>query len=280
MNAQWLPLLYTLLICFGSGTLVFLGISEVTGTALKSRKAAALAAALLLLLGGAAFFFSVGKPAAAIAVATNAVKGSPKSLEFVGTVVCLVVAVAYAVVAFRAGAYEEDDEIDTGTAGKVLGIVALLCGIALPLLSGHSAALGRPTWTGVTVPVAYLGNALAMGGALFASIMALRGEDASDLRKFALFGLIAAALQAVAFVMFAAGAEFVVDVAVFWIGAIVVGCVVPIVCMALVPKTRALAFAALAGSVVGGICIRLALSAIGTTSLGLIANAASRTPIH
>ena len=279
MNAQWSQLIYSLLICFGAGTLAFLGASEAMGKAGKSRKAAAIAAALLLLAGGAAFFLSVGKPSAAIAVATNAAKGSPKSLEFVGAIVCLAVAIAYAIVVFRASAYEDDDEVDTGTVGKVLGIVALVCGIALPLLSGHAASVGRASWMGVAGPAAYLGNALTMGGALFASICVVRSESPSCIRLFAIIAAGVTVLQTICFIVFAVNAGAALDAVVFWLGAVVVGCVASLTCLAASLKMRAAVFGAVACSVVGAVILRLAVTALGTTSLGLIANAASRTPL-
>lgn len=287
MTVAWPQLLHCLLVCFGGGTLVFLGISEVTGTAHRYRKAAAIAAALLLLLGAVALVVSNGGFETTIAKMNNVAKGNFKSLAIVGTIVCLFVAVAYAVVVFRADSYvEEDEEIDTGTAGKVLGIVAIICGVAVSYLLGSadvSAIARRVPWSQGMVSLAYVGNALAMGGTLFVSLMAalrepdaeglvLRKSDTEEFRRFSLFALIATAIQAVTFFAFAAAGSFAFEALVFWGGAFVVGCVVPIACLVMTPKMKALAFAALAGSVIGGVCIRIAVAALvsGNPGLGLI----------
>lgn len=270
MSTQWLTAIYSLLTCFGGGTLAFLGLSEAVGLAPKTRKVAAVAAALLLLAGGCVFVASVGRPSAVMAVATNAVHGSPKSLEFVAMLLCLVVAIVYLVVAFRGA---------SDTVLRVVGVVALVLGVLMGVAAGHSAALGRASWCGWVLPVSYVGSALAMGGSLFGSVMAVLREEAADFRKVVLITLAGCVVQAVGVVAFGACSGFAVDALFFWGGAVAVGTVVPLICLAAAPKARALVFAALICSVAGAVCLRALILAMGTTSLGLIANAASRAPI-
>ncbi len=271
MSGQWLTAIYSLLTCFGGGTLAFLGISEVARLAPKTRKAAAVAAALLLLAGGCVFVFTVGKPAGVMAMAVNAIHGSPKSLEFVAAVLCFVVAVVYLVVAFRS-----DEE---SSAPRIVGVVGLVLGVLMGVAAGYSMAVGRADWNNFVLPIAYLGSAIVMGGSLFASLMAVLREEAPDFRKVALISLVGAVIQAVGFVVFGALTGFAVDALLYWLGAIAVGTVVPLICLAASPKARALVFASLICSVAGAFCLRAVVLAVGTTSLGLIANAASRSPI-
>ena len=271
MSGQWLTAIYSLLTCFGGGTLALLGISEVARLAPKTRKAAAVAAALLLLAGGCVFVFTVGKPAGVMAMAVNAVHGSPKSLEFVAAVLCFVAAIVYLIVAFRS-----DEE---SSAPRIVGIVGLVLGVLMGVAAGYSMAVGRADWNNIVLPVAYLGSAVAMGGSLFASLMAVLREEAPDFRKVALISLVGAVVQAIGFVVFGALTGFAVDAVLYWVGAIAVGTVVPLICLAVSPKARALVFASLICSVAGALCLRVVVLAMGTTSLGLIANAASRTPI-
>lgn len=271
MGVQWLTVIYSLLTCFGGGVLVFLGISEITGVAPKTRRVAALAAALLLLIGGCVFVGSLGHPGRIMAVATNAVKGAPKSLEFVCAVACLVVAVVYAVISFR----NEEAE----TALKAIGIVGLVLGVLMAVSAGYAGAIGRASWNGIVLPISHLGAGLAMGGSLFCGLMVCLHEDAADIRKLVQVTLVATVLQAVGFVAAGVCSGFALDAMLYWVGAIVVGTVVPLVCLVFSPKAQALVFAALFGSAVGAICLRLAVLSLGTTSLQLIANAASRTAL-
>ena len=271
MGAQWLTVIYSLLTCFGGGVLVFLGVSELMGIAPKTRRAAAIAAALLLLAGGCVFVGSLGHPGRIMAVATNAVRGAPKSLEFVCAVACLVAAIVYAVVSFR------DEE--GGTTAKVVGAIGLVLGVLMAVAAGYSNALGRAVWSSIVLPVAYFGGGIAMGGSLFCGLMACLHEDASDIRKLLWATLAGALLQAVGFVAAGACSGFAFDALLYWVGAIAVGTVVPIACLVLSSKVQVLVFAALAGSAVGAVCLRVAMFSLGTTSLQLIANAASRVAL-
>lgn len=270
MSAQWPQLLYSLLVCFGSGTLAFLGISEVTASAHRSRKAVAIAAALLLLLGGVALVVSRGDINAVISMMNGATRGNFKSLAIVGTIVSLFVAIAYTIVIFRADSYaDEDEDADTGTAGKILGIIALIFGIALPILMGLADAPVRVPWTKWAAPLAYLGNALAMGGTLAVSIIALGKSEIREFSRYSLLALVAVALQTAFFAIFAGNAGFAFDALTFWGGVVVIGCVIPLVCMAMAPKIRTLVFVATIGTVIGGICIRLLMQALAAGNPGL-----------
>lgn len=271
MGVQWLTVIYSLLTCFGGGVLVFLGIAELMGMAPKTRRAAAIAAALLLLAGGCVFVSSLGHPGRIMAVATNAVKGAPKSLEFVCALVCLVIAAVYAVVSFR----DEEAEMPM----RIIGIAGLVFGVLMAVAAGYSGSLGRAAWNGVVLPVSYLGAGLTMGGSLFCGLMVCLHEDAAALRKLLLVTLAGAALQAIGFVAAGICAQFAFDAALYWVGAIAVGTVVPVVCLVFSSKVQPLVFAALMGSAVGAVCVRLAVLSLGTTSLHLIANAASRTAL-
>lgn len=270
MSAQWLTVIYSALICFGGGSLAFLGISEATGMAPKARKAAAIAAALLLLAGGVVFVSSLGKPAAAMAIAANALKGSPKSLEFVTMIACVVAAVVYVVVSIRS---------ESETAPKVIGILCLVLGVLMGILAGNSSALGRASWTGIVLPLAWTGSALAFGGALYCSLSAIFKEEDGDLRKLVFIALLGTVVQAAGFIAYGVCTGFAVDPLLYWLGAVAVGTVVTLLCLFASLKVRALVFAALICSAAGGICIRLVLLSLGTTSLGLLGNAISRTPL-
>ena len=273
MGAQWLTVIYSLLTCFGGGVLVFLGVSELMGIAPKTRRAAAIAAALLLLAGGCVFVGSLGHPGRINGRGHQRRQGgSQVSLQFVCAVACLVAAIVYAVVSFR------DEE--GGTTAKVVGAIGLVLGVLMAVAAGCSNALGRAVWSSIVLPVAYFGGGIAMGGSLFLrALIACLHEDASDIRKLLWATLAGALLQAVGFVAAGACSGFAFDAMLYWVGAIAVGTVVPIACLVLSSKVQVLVFAALAGSAVGAVCLRVAMFSLGTTSLQLIANAASRVAL-
>lgn len=290
MGAQWLTAAYGLLTCLGAGTLGAVGVSEITGAAPRARRAASVAAALLCLAGLGALACALGRPQAVVAVAAGAAHGSPKSLEFVGCCLALVLAVTYAVV---------DVRVESAAARRAVGVAGLACGVLACLVAGGSSAVGRP---GLALPLAvsWLGNGFAAGGALYGVLAwALGRAGADDGRTdcadgeagsgeptdergrgpvaVAWVALAGVALQAVGFV--AAGAVMgfsAVNGPLFWGGALLVGTVGAAACLAVGRRWPAAFVAGLACSAAGGACLRAAVLLVGTGSLNLIANAASR----
>lgn len=288
MGAQWLTAAYGLLTCLGAGTLGAVGVSEITGAAPRARRAASVAAALLCLAGLGALACALGRPQAV--VAAGAAHGSPKSLEFVGCCLALVLAVTYAVV---------DVRVESAAARRAVGVAGLACGVLACLVAGGSSAVGRP---GLALPLAvsWLGNGFAAGGALYGVLAWALGRAGADggctdraddeagsgtpagergrgpvaVARVALAGV---ALQAVGFV--AAGAVMgfsAVNGPLFWGGALLVGTVGAAACLAVGRRWPAAFVAGLACSAAGGACLRAAVLLVGTGNLNLIANAASR----
>lgn len=242
MSLQVSTLIYSLLICFGGGLLAFLGFAELQGVAPKTRIPAAIAAGVLLLAGGVVLALGLPNPAAVMSIAKNAVKGTPKSLEFVAAIVCFVIAIVNIVVTTRA---------ESETPVKVMGGLCLILGVLIGVFSGNAAAVGR-AGTSLALPVAYLGNGLFMGGALFTGLMAVLDDDAKALKRVGIAALCALVVQLVGFVWYGAVAGFTTSPVLFWVGSIVVGVLCAAACLWFSPKVRALLFAAAACSVVGG----------------------------
>lgn len=284
MDAQWLTAIYSLAICVGAGLLVFLGIFELADgagavdadgaatAAHRVRRAAAVGAVVLLLLGVGAFACALGRPSSIMAVLANVTGGSPKSLEFACALACLVAAAAYAVAWSR-----------TDSAGvlKGIGAVCLVAGCALGLLAGFSAAIGRPAMT-VGLVAAYLGNALAMGGAIYAALGALFGCDDRGVHAYGLGALVGIGVQAVGMVAYGACAGWTTGGLLLWGGGLAVGCGIAAACEGLVLAkrwTRVLAVVAALACIAGGLCLRAAVLSAGTGSLGLLATAAMRVAL-
>ncbi len=169
-------------------------------------------------------------------------------------------------------------------ARRAVGVAGVACAVLACVAAGCSTAVGRP---GLAVPlaVAWLGNAVAAGAALFGAIAVLAdrtgkkalekgfGEVALPARV-ALLGLV---VQAVGFVAVGVVIGFAsVDPLLYWGGALAVGTLVAAGCAAVSARVPGMLFAVLACSAVGGACLRATVLLAGTGSLNLIANAANR----
>lgn len=295
METQWPLLIFSVLLGMGSGLLVFLGIGELKGSFRRVRFPLAVIALALLAAGGIASTFHLGHIDRAFHILGNMASGLSKELfavAFAG-----IVALVYAVLARK----------DYPTASKVLGVLALVAGIVLPLTAGASFMMpARPAWDTVTLPLMYLGTGLGMGFALAAAVACMRGdtEEAPFAANIALAGAICSAAVMAAYVAAIGVAPFahesrslarlaIGDLAVqFWLGVAVVGIVIPLVLTVLAtrkatvsevtPAARAEAttsalrqkaiylWAAFACLVVGSVVLRVIMYAVATSVESLI----------
>ena len=111
------------------------------------------------------------------------------TLEFIGCIVFAVVLVLYFLMMRRA---------EDGMAPKWCGVLAIVVGLALPVITGMSYLMASlPSWNTPLLPVYYLANTVFMGGLTALVIAGLTNDDsAKDLGvKVALAG---GALQLIA----------------------------------------------------------------------------------
>lgn len=230
MEVQWPLLIFSVLLGMGSGVLVFLGVGELKGAFSRVRFPLAVTALVLLAAGGIASTFHLGHIDRAFHILGNMESGLSRELfavAFAG-----IVTLVYAVLARK----------DYPTASKVLGVLALIAGIVLPLTAGASFMMpARPAWDTFTLPIMYLGTGLGMGTTLAAAVVCTRGDadDAGLAVKLALASVACSVVAVVAYVAAVAAAPFAHEsrsidrllsgsLAVeFWAGVALVGIVVP-----------------------------------------------------
>lgn len=283
MEIQWPLLIFSVLLGIASGAFVFLGIGELTGRFKKVRVSGAALALACLAVGGCASAFHLGHPDRVTHLLGNLSSGLSKEL-FVVAVFGIVI-IAYLVLARK----------NYPTATKVLGVVGMVLGIALPLVAGGSYLMAaRPAWDSITLPLMYLGGGLGMGTLLMAGIVAVgdsvEGDRAFAL-KIALAGVTILVITSLAYVAWIAMAphpdpsrsiERLVSgdyAAMFWGGVVVVGLAVPAVltvaALAQVKKAPAEGpapaavsgelFAAFACSALGAVVLRMIMYGVGTS---------------
>ncbi|MBR2836679.1 MAG: polysulfide reductase NrfD [Coriobacteriales bacterium] len=286
MNALTLMTVYGFLADCGAGVLAVTGLVGLLRAPNKVKLILAIIAAICMVCGVVTLSCAIGGVTRTFTIATNAVHGSPKSLEFVFAILGFIVAVAYAIALVRS----EDTRVH-----KAFEVIAILVGVALAATSGVVASIGHITWTSIVLPAAYLCNALAIGVAVFLCIYALVGKQAADAQESAeddelavapnskllkimiLIAFVILVLQAISLVVLVALAEFIGDQVLFWLGCMVVGTLVPVVCTYVYQKQRLVAFVSLICLVIGGYCLRIYASSLGAAGLSLIASAIARS---
>lgn len=199
MEVQWPLLIFSVLLGAGSGILVFLGIGEVKGAFRRVRFPLAVIALALLAAGGIASTFHLGHIDRAFHILGN--MGSGLSKELFAVAFAGIVTLAYAVLARK----------DYPKASRVLGILALVAGLVLPLTAGASFMMpARPAWDTLTLPLMYLGTGLGMGCTLAAALVCTKGdaEDAPLAVKVAVVAVACSIVTMVAYVAAIAAAPF------------------------------------------------------------------------
>lgn len=260
MAIQWPLVIFSLFAGCGGATLAFAGLSEILGVGAKARVPAAACALALLVAGGCASVLHLGQPANIMAAATNIFSFSGISVELILLGLNVIVGIVYLVV--KRGENEG--------AAKAVGIVGIVTGLAMAFAVGNGyVMMAQPLWDTATLPLGYLGSGLAMGGTLFLSLMVLREGGEAGVRKVLPFVLAATIVQTVAFLAYGLAVAFAVDALLFWGGAVLVGSVGAIVCVALTPRMSSLAYAALICTLIGGVCFRALMWVVGSGYLDL-----------
>lgn len=296
MEVQWPLLIFSVLLGAGSGILVFLGIGEAKGAFRRVRFPLAVIALALLAAGGIASTFHLGHIDRAFHILGN--MGSGLSKELIAVAFTGIVTLVYAVLARK----------DYPKASKVLGILALVAGLVLPLTAGASFMMpARPAWDTFTLPLMYLGTGLGMGCTLAAALVCTKGdaEDAPLAVKVAVVAVACSIVSMVAYVAAIAAAPYAHEsrsierllsgnLAVeFWLGVGLAGIAVPAALGLLALRshraddaagaagasaaaTGALRrnagylWAALAGLVIGSVVLRTIMYAVATSVESLI----------
>lgn len=266
MEIQWPLVIFSLLAGCGGVTLAFAGLSAVLGIGEKARVPAAICSLVLLVVGGCASVLHLGQPANIMAAATNIFSFSGISVELIMLGASVIVALIFLLLARG----------DNAGGVKAVGVIGIVVGLVMAFVVGNGYVMvAQPHWNTPMLPLAYLGSGLAMGATLFASLMVATKAAVADVKKIMPYVVAATALQAIAFIAYAAVISFAVDALLFWGGALLVGSVGALVCAVLMPKTPTLAYAAFVCALIGGICLRALMWLVGTGYLAFFDMAAA-----
>ncbi len=247
---SWPLLVSTLLTCCGLGTLFFAGLGEVRGFGRRSRTPALAAALVVLVASLVVTVVGYGSPAAALAILRGVTRLSGVSLSMLMTLLGVVLAVVYLAMQGRGA---------SRGARVAIAALALFVGASGAWLAGNQYVLAnKPAWNTWLLPVCYLLNALAMGGALTCSIMVL-AHDAKTTRQPLCVTAAVVVANLIALVGYAAHTGWTVSPVPFWGVAVAVGCVVALACVVAALKVPQLVIAAFLCTAAGGLCLRVAM---------------------
>lgn len=285
MELQWPLILFTTLTAWGCGVLGGAGALALKGAGKKSQQLLAILSCVLLAAGGIAVFFHLQHWERIFNGFGHITSGITQ--ELIAIVVFVVIAVAYFVLARKSD--------DGGTLPKWMAWVAIAISVVLAAVCAHSYMMpARPAWDSVLEVLSIVGAAFLLGPATCAVVLAAKGEDADACGLPAVAGSAIGAVCTAAyaaFIQMSAGAfsqvgyyfdpthptKAVADAAatvgaqapLLWLGAVVVGAVVPLVVCVLARKKGDAASWKLFGSVavvaalIGAVCLRVAFYNVG-----------------
>ena len=291
MEMEWPLILFTFFVCLASGILLGQGVMTVLGKGKSMQLASLVSSLVALAVGGISVFFHLQHWERIFNGFGHITSGI--TLEFIGCVVFFVVLVVYFLMMRRA---------EDGMAPKWCGVLAIIMGVAMPAITGDSYLMEAiPVWDTFLLPVYYVFNAVFFGGLSVLVIAALtKCDDVNDTAIWlAIGGGVATAVALIAYAVFinSLGGVYsdityyfdptlpdshMIDVQgdaigtllaganapLFWIGAVIVGIIVPAALAYLAKQAAAkganqqvlpLAGAGLACALVGGICWRMLL---------------------
>lgn len=264
MEIQWPLLLFSLMAGCGGALFACVGVAEAMKLGKNTRFIAAAIALALVVAGGCFSVLHLAHPGNIMAAAANIFSFSGISVELIMIGVNVIVIAVYLLLSRR-----------ESSAAAAMGYVGIVCGLLLGFVTGNGYVMqAQPLWNTFALPLAYLGSDIAMGVALFATLLVVRKDDA-DFEKFKTVLVGGVALSLVLFLVYGAIIGFAVDMLTYWVGAVLVGGVAACACAYLAPKNHSLVYASLAGAVVGGVCIRAMMWIVGTGFLALFSTAAS-----
>lgn len=265
MEIQWPLAIFSLLAGCGGGVLASLGIADLMGAVRKARVPSAVVALILLVIGGCASVAHLAQPSNIMAAATNIFSFSGISVELIMLGLSAIMAIVVIVLVRK----NPDEPLS-----KVVAILAIVVGVVMAFAVGNGYVMeSQPLWNTPVLPCAYMGSGLAMGACLLAAIAGASG-DKTGAKPLALLAFGFTALQTVAFLAFSATAQASLDAALYWGGAMVVGCVGTLVLAWFSQKNVALAWGAVATAAIGGLCFRATMWLLGSGFINAFAVAA------
>ena len=285
MELQWPLILFTTLTAWACGVFGAQGVLALKGAGRKSQQLLAVLSCVLLAVGGIAVFFHLQHWERIFNGFGHITSGITQ--ELIAIVVFVIVAVAY----FAAARKSEDG----GTLPKWMAVLAIAISVVLAAVCAHSYMMpARPAWNSVLEVLSIVGAACLLGPATVAVVLAAKGEDAAELSMPAVVGSIIGAVCTAAYAVYVqmsagsfaqvgyyfdpthptkamvdAGAAIGDQAALLWLGAVVVGAIVPLVCSFLAKKKgdaaswKLFGAVAAAAALAGAVCLRVAFYGAG-----------------
>ena len=285
MELQWPLILFTTLTAWACGMFGCQGVLALKGAGKKSQQLLAVVSCVLLAVGGICVFFHLQHWERIFNGFGHITSGITQ--ELIAIVVFVIVAVAY----FAAARKSEDG----GTLPKWMAWLAIAISVVLAAVCAHSYMMpARPAWNSVLEVLSIVGAACLLGPATVAVVLAAKGEDTQALGMPAIVGSVIGAVCTAAyaaFIQLSAGAfsqvgyyfdpthptKAVADAAatvgaqapLLWLGAVVVGAVVPLVCCVMARKKgdaaswKLFGGAAVVAALIGAVCLRVAFYNVG-----------------
>jgi anaerobic dimethyl sulfoxide reductase subunit C (anchor subunit) len=284
MEIQWQLIIFTLLICLGSGTFAVAGLLAALGKGREIRLAALAVSLASMLIGGIASLFHVQHWERMFNGFGHLTSGITQEIICLALVVIAIV--VYFVVSRK------------GVTPKWAGWMAVAVSLLMIITMAHSYVMpARPLWDNVLLYLYYLANFVLLGGLTAALLYGIKREDSSLACRIALVG---GALQLVAAVGYAvlipslankfSTVDFYFDpnnptkemmdpnaifsgyltgdgLVLFW-GALILGAVIPLVLTFLAQKKSGTALAGFVGAgavsaLAGGVAFRVVLYVLG-----------------
>ncbi|MEG1168023.1 MAG: DmsC/YnfH family molybdoenzyme membrane anchor subunit [Gordonibacter sp.] len=279
MELQWPLIIFTTLVAWSAGLFGAQAVMALRGAGKKAQLPALICSVALLAVGGIAVFFHLEHWERIFNGFGHITSGITQ--ELIAIVVVVIVMVAYFVLLRKSD--------DGGTVPKWLAMVAIAMSVVLVAVMAHSYTMAaRPAWDSLLWLAYVVGNACVLGPATMSIIMVARGDDLAPVELPALAGAAANAVAAVAFAVFLqmSGSAFaqvgnyfdptqptkaMADAAgviagqapLLWMGAVVVGALVPLVAVFMAKRKgdasgwKLWGVAAIAAALAGAVCLRV-----------------------
>ena len=289
MELQWPLMVFTLFVCLGAGIFGVQGLLAVLGKGEKIQLPCLVASLVSIGIGGIGSFLHLEHWERIFNGFGHLTSGITQ--ELIAIVVIVFLMVVYFIMMRRS---------EDGKAPKWCGVMAIIVSIVLVAVMSHSYNMvARPAWDTPLLWLYYLANGILFGGLAVAIISGVKGDESTGLAiKASIVGGIVQALAAAAYAVYFAvsasaftkvgyyfdpthptkemidpGIEFGSifageNAALFWLGVVVVGVVIPLIAAILCHKKESnqvvtLAAVGLICALVGGMCFRVILYLLG-----------------
>lgn len=260
MNIQWSLVLFTVISGCGAWLFACVAIDEFRKSSSKLRFPASIIAVVLLILGGIASATHLSHVERMLEVLNHPTEGIFLEALLLGLLALDIL--VYVILVKR----------DTAPAvRKALAVLGIALAAIFTFACGKSYMMAsRPAWNTYALPLSYMGTAAASGTSLYLLLCAIFKVDDDDVKKAATYTIGGAVLAIVCVLAYGlvSGVAVGEQAILYWVGVVLVGCVVPGICGAVAyrkpKKALPMGVIALAGALVGSISIRSVMWLAGT----------------